>query len=72
MRERKMTERNMNPEQNETFFGSPHIPFYHLLFYPFWLRPEAGLDSGRRGWRSRPGVSFGGIAVWGGPRQGGW
>jgi hypothetical protein len=28
----------MNPE-SETFFGSSHLPFSHLLFYPFWLPP---------------------------------
>jgi len=35
----------MNPEQNETFFGSPHIPFYHFLFYASELRPQAALGS---------------------------
>jgi len=34
---RKIGERKMNPE-SETFFGPSH-----LLFYPFRLRPEAGL-----------------------------
>jgi len=32
----------MNPEENETFFGSPHIPFCHFLFYLFGFRPQAG------------------------------
>jgi len=40
MTERKMAEKKMNPEENETFFGSPHIPFYHLLFYPSWVPAE--------------------------------
>jgi hypothetical protein len=34
-----MGERKMNPE-SETFFGSPHLPFCHLLFYPVRLRPK--------------------------------
>jgi len=42
MTERKMAETKMNPEEQETFFGSPHIPFHHLLFYPSWFRPQAG------------------------------
>jgi len=40
-----MTEKKMDPEENETSFGSPHLPFCHLLFYPFWFRPQAGLGN---------------------------
>jgi len=47
MTERKMAETNMNPEEQETFFGFPHIPFYHLLFYPSWLRPRPGWENRR-------------------------
>jgi len=43
MTEKKMAETKMNPEEQETFFDSPHIPFYHLLFYPSWFRLRAGL-----------------------------
>jgi hypothetical protein len=43
-KDRKENGRKENePGREETFFGSPHVPFCYFLFYPSWLLPEAGL-----------------------------
>jgi len=45
MTDRKMAEKKMHVQQNEISFGSPHVLFYHFLFYPSWFRPQAGLGN---------------------------
>jgi len=49
-----MAEKKMNPEEDETFLGSPDIPFYPLLFYPSWFRLQAGLGISVKSGSKRP------------------